>query len=162
MFGRRHDRGVDDLTAHRQEAFRPERLVKAPEQAINSVGLLQRLAERPDRVGVWNPIGQSQPEEAHEGQPVLDQKLRALVRQRVHRLKDQSLEHQHMIEGRPAALRSIGARNGCFERRAEHLEINQRLHPLQTVALGRQFRQPIVKIEETRRPIDHVRAPTAP
>ena len=95
---------------------------------------------------LWNPIGQSQPEEAHKGQPVFDQKLRALVRQRVHRLKDQSLEHQHMIEGRPAALRSIGARNCGFERRAEHLEINQRLRALQTVALGRQFRQPIVKI----------------
>ena len=55
LFGRRHDRGVDDLAAHRQEAFRPERLVKAPKQAINGVGLLQRFAERPDRVGVWNP-----------------------------------------------------------------------------------------------------------
>jgi hypothetical protein len=53
-----------------------------------------------------------------------------------------------VIEGRPAALRSIGARNGGFERHAKHLEINQRLHAFQTAALGRQFHQPIIKIEE--------------
>jgi hypothetical protein len=68
----------------------------------------------------------------------------------VHRLKDHRLEHQHVIEGRPATLRTIGARNGGFERRAEHLEIDQPPHALQIIAFGRQFRQPTVKIEETR------------
>ena len=94
-----------------------------------------------------------------KGQPVLDQELRALVRQRVHRLKDQHIKHQHVIEGcrcRPSIDQRAEPR---FQRRAKHLEINQRLHALQTVALGRQFRQPFVKIEETRRPIDYVRAP---
>jgi hypothetical protein len=42
-----------------------------------------------------------------------------------------------MIERRPATFGAIGARNSCFERRPEYLEIDQRLHALQIVAFGR-------------------------
>ena len=64
----------------------------------------QRLAKVPDRVRVRHALGQRQPQEAHERQPVLDQIFRPLVRQRMARLKDQDLEHQHVIVGRPTAL----------------------------------------------------------
>jgi hypothetical protein len=41
----------------------------------------QRLPERPDRVGVRHRVGEPEPEEPHELQPVLDQELGTLVRQ---------------------------------------------------------------------------------
>lgn len=49
----------------------------------------QRLAETPYRVGVRHAIRQDEPEEAHEREPVLDQILGPLVRQRVASLQDQ-------------------------------------------------------------------------
>jgi hypothetical protein len=67
-------------------------------------GALRSAAERTDRVGVRLRVGKPEPEEAHEGKPILTQVLAALVRQRVHGLQQQDLEHQHMIEGRPATL----------------------------------------------------------
>ena len=40
-------------------------------------------------------------------QPVLDQVFGPFVRQGVHRLQQQDFEHQHVVEGRPAALRAV-------------------------------------------------------
>ena len=68
--------------------------------------------------------------------------LGPLVRQRVAGLKDQDPEHQHVVEGRAAALRPVRPRHRLFELGAEHLEIDQRVHPLKIVALGRQLPQP--------------------
>jgi len=65
----------------------------------------------------------------------------------MHRLQDQDLEHEYMIEGRPAALRTVATGDSRFERRPEHLEINQRLHLIQIVAFGRQFRQSFVYVK---------------
>ena len=125
LLGRGDDRRVDDLAAHRQKAGVAQRRVESLEQGVNRVRLLQRLAKRPDRIGVGNRVGQPQSEEAHERQPVLDQIFAALVRQRMHRLQDQHLEHEHMIERRPTALRAVAARDRRFQRRPEHLEIDQ-------------------------------------
>jgi len=61
LLGRRHDRGVGDLTTHRQEAFRAQRRVEPPEQGIDGARLLQRLAEGPGRIGVGNTVSQSRP-----------------------------------------------------------------------------------------------------
>jgi hypothetical protein len=55
--------------------------------------------------------------------------------QAVHRLQQQDLEHQHAIEGRPAALRAVRARHRPLQLRAEHREIHQRGDPLEVIAL---------------------------
>ena len=155
LLRRRHDRGVDDLPAHGEIAGLPQRGVEAREQRLHRAGPLQRLAEGPDGVGVRHRVGQAEPEEAHEGQPVLDQVLGPLVRQRVHRLQQQHLEHQHVVEGRTAALRAVRPRHRPLQIRAEPLEVHQRRDALQVVALGRQLPQPLLDIEEARLPSLH-------
>ena len=101
--------------------------------------LAERLAKVPDRVRVRHALGQRQPKEAHERQPVLDQIFRSLVRRRMARLKDQNLEHQHMIVGRAATLGAVRPGNGALQIRPENLKIDDPLQPLQIVALGRKL-----------------------
>jgi len=84
LLRRRDDRGIDDLTAHRQKPGRRERRIEAFEQnrdrrvAFN-LGSGQRLAEGPDCIGARHRVGETQSEKAHEQQPVLDQVFGALV-----------------------------------------------------------------------------------
>ena len=92
-------------------------------------------------------MAQRQAEEAHEREPVFGQIFRAPVRERVHGLKDQDLEHEHGIERRPTTLRAAGARHGRFQCRPEHLEIDHRVQALQIVAFGRKLLQTLIKIE---------------
>jgi hypothetical protein len=49
-------------------------------------------------------------------------------------LQDQRLEHQHMIESRPTASRSVRARYRSFQLAAEQLEIDECIQPFQPVA----------------------------
>jgi hypothetical protein len=136
LLGRGDDRGINDLPAHRQRAGISQRRVESLEQGVDGVRLLQRLAERPDRIGVRDCIGKTKAEKTHERQAVLDQIFAALVRQRIHRLQDQDLEHEHMIEGRAPAFRTIRAWNRSLQCRAEYFEIDESLHPLEIVALA--------------------------
>jgi hypothetical protein len=80
---------------------------------------------------------------AREGYLILDSDLRmveqilgSLGRQAVAGLPDQRLQHQHMIESRPTASRSVRARYCSFQIAAEQLEIDQCIQPFQLVALG--------------------------
>ncbi len=82
-------------------------------------------------------------------EPVLDQVLAALVRQRVHALQHQNLGHQHMVERRPAALAAVRAWHCPPQSRLEHLEVDQPLQALKVVALGRQVLQPLVDVEKS-------------
>ena len=107
LLRRRHDGGVDDLPAHCQITRRLQRGIEAAEQRIHRIGAPQRLAERPDRVGIRHRLTQTKAETAHERRPVLDQILGALVRQAMHCLQQQDLEHQPRIEGRATTLRAV-------------------------------------------------------
>lgn len=85
LLGRRDNRGVDDLSAHREKAGLRQRRVKAREQNLDrrlAVDLRprQRLTKVPDRVRVRHVLSQRQPQEAHERKTVLDQIFRPLVR----------------------------------------------------------------------------------
>ena len=53
-----------------------------------------------------------------------------LIRQSVHRLQQQDLNHHHVVESRVAALRAVGARHGLTQLGAEHREIHQCGDPL--------------------------------
>ncbi len=61
LLRRRHDRGVDDLPAHRQIASLGEVLVEAGEQVLHRAGLREKLAEQPDRLGIRNPSPSPRP-----------------------------------------------------------------------------------------------------
>ena len=81
-------------------------------------------------------------------EPVLDQELRALVREAVAGLQDQNLEHEHQVEPRAPSLRAVGAGHRISEVRPEELEVHDGTQPLQVITLGGQFPQAIIKIEE--------------
>ena len=135
------------------------RLIEAPEPSVDGTRLLQGLPERPDRVGVRDIVGAAEPEKAHEGQPVLDQELRVIVGQRMHRLKHQDFEHQNVIEGRPVATGPVRPRHSRLHRGAEYLEIDETLYALQIVALGGKLREPLININEPRSPLRDIRSP---
>src|SRR3974390_2394392 len=107
LFWRGDQAGVDDLAAHGDIAARPRPGV-----------------EQPDWPAVGNPGGQAQSEEAHERQPVVDQELRAFVRQIVGGLDDEDLEHHDRIKWRPAALRAIGIGQRIQEIAAKNFKIH--------------------------------------
>jgi hypothetical protein len=50
LLGRCDNRRVDDLAAHREKAGLARRRVELLKQGVNRVRLLQRFAERPDRI----------------------------------------------------------------------------------------------------------------
>ena len=68
-----------------------------------------------------------------------DQILTPFVGQRVHRLQQQDLEHQHVVEGWAAPLGPIRARHCLLQLRAEHLEIYQASNALEIITLCRQL-----------------------
>ncbi len=143
---------VDDLARHRDVAGLPDRPVEAAEQRLDRAGLRQPLAERPDRLRVRHPVGEAEPEEAHEGEPVVDQELGAVVREVVLRLDHQDLEHHDGVERRPAAPGAIAVVERRVELRPEHLEIDHGRECLELIADVAQPPQPIVNVEQPRMP----------
>jgi hypothetical protein len=65
-------------------------------------------------------------------------------------LQRQHLEHQHVIEWRPAAFCSARMRYRVLQIGTEQHEIDHRVQPLQTVTFGRELPQPVVGIEKSR------------
>jgi len=59
----------------------------------------------------------------------------------MHRLKNLDLEHQDGVESRRSPFRAVSARHGRFKRRAKQLEIHDRLHPFEIVAIGQKLSQ---------------------
>jgi len=55
LFGNRHDRGVDDLAAHRQVALPLQIAVEVLEQRLDRARLRQSFPIKPHRLGVGNP-----------------------------------------------------------------------------------------------------------
>ena len=107
--------------------------VEPPEQTVDRARPGQPLTKHPDRLGVRHPVTQPKTQEAHERQPVVDQKLRLVVAETVLRLDHQDLEHQHRVVRRPPALRSVGIAKRRFQIGAEELEIHHRRIRLELV-----------------------------
>ena len=118
-------RGVD-LAGHGDIAGFPDRQIEPREQRLDRPGLDQPLAERPDRLGVRHPVGQTEPKEAHKREPVVDQEFRPVVAEAVLRLDDQDLEHHDRVERRPPAPGAIAVVQCPVEIGPENLEIHHR------------------------------------
>lgn len=82
LLGRGHERGIDDLPAHRDVACLTQRRVEPIEQRLDGASLGQLLAKQPDRAGVWHAISKAQAKEAHEREPVVDEELSTYIRLR--------------------------------------------------------------------------------
>ena len=71
LLWRGDDRGIDDLTAHRQKPSRCQRRIKALEQDFDrrfalDLGSRQGFAKGPDRIRIRHHAGKPQTEKAHE------------------------------------------------------------------------------------------------
>jgi hypothetical protein len=150
LLGCRHDRGIDDLPAHREIATLGERSIEAGEQPLDRLGLHQPLTEQPDRRCVRYRAIKPDTQEPLERQPILDLELARLVRQRVKRLQHQDLEHHHRIERRPAALAANTAPKRCHQRTTENLEVDDSRQALERITRCAQRLVPVRKIKETR------------
>lgn len=104
-------------------------------------------ARKPDRLGIRNLVAQPKPEDAHEGQPVVDQDLGPVVGEIVLRLDHQDLEHHDGVERRPPAHGPVAIAERRVQFRAEHLEIDHRGERLQLVADVAQPLKPLVQLE---------------
>ena len=144
----RDDRGVDDLARHREVTLALQPTVEGGKQLLDRAGPGQVLPEQPHRLGVGYGILEAEAEEAHERQPVPDLELRGVIRQRVERLKDQDLEHQHRVVGRAATLRSVGPLQRGRQLRPERFEVDQSRELHQRIAVLRQALITLIQIEE--------------
>ena len=111
-------------------------------------GFRQPFAEQPDRARVGNPIRKPKAQKPHERQPVVDQELRALVRQIVGCLDHQHLQHHHRIVGRSAAMGSARIGKRLAEFRPERFEVHNPAIGLELIAEVAQTLQPVIEIEE--------------
>jgi hypothetical protein len=150
LLGGRDEAGIDDLAGHRDVPGLAHRLVEAGEQAIDRPGLGQPLAKDPDRLGIGRLVGEAEPEEAHEREPVVDEELGAVVGQVVVRLDHQDLEHEDGIERRPAAFGTVGVVERRLELGPEHLEVDNPRERLQLITQIAKPRQAILDVEEPR------------
>ena len=149
LLGGRDEARINDLAGHRDVSRLADRQVKADEQRLDRPGLRQPLAERPDGLRIRHPVGQAEPEKAHEREPVVDQELGAVVAEIVLRLDDQDLEHHHRVERRAAALGAVAVPQRGLQLRPEHLEIHHRRERLELVADVAQPPQPLVHVEQS-------------
>jgi hypothetical protein len=90
---------------------------------------------RPGRGGtrrstlLFHRIAKAEAQEPHPGQPVAQVELGALVAEVVLGLQDQHLEHQDVVERRPAALGAIRPWHGALELGPEQLEVDHGREP---------------------------------
>jgi hypothetical protein len=84
---------------------------------------VRAFAKDPDRVGTGDGVAQTKAKKPHTAQPVAQEEFGLFIAEPVHRFEDQNLEHQQMVKRRPAALRSIGARNRLLQFRVENFEV---------------------------------------
>jgi hypothetical protein len=97
LFGRRHDRCIDDLSAHGEVALVLQISVEQIKQVFHCARLRQRLAIEPQGLGVGNRVFDPQAEKPHEREAVAKLIFRLIVGEIVERLQHERLEDHHFV-----------------------------------------------------------------
>ena len=140
----RDQRRVQHLAGTGDEARRVDHPLKLRGQRIQLARLDQRLAEGPQRVRVRDPVGDAETAEAHPAKPIPHRLLGRFKRKPMAALEHEHPELRQDIEGRAAALGTLGLPRRPLEDRAKPLEINHRLQSLKRVAVHGNLRQACV------------------
>jgi hypothetical protein len=135
LLGRGHQRGIDDLTAHRQISCLTQLLFERLHQSLERAGLGEPVAIVTDGVLVRHRAAKVEAEEAHPAQAIPDHELHARIRQIMLRLNHQHLEHRHRVKGRPAALRAVAITEPAGQKWPETLELHRASQNLQRIAV---------------------------
>ena len=147
LFASRHYTGIHDLTFLGTETVLTEKLVKSCKQLINQTGVFELFPEKPYGSGIRDSIAYAQTEKTHKREPVINLKLKPLVRKIVHRLQKQNLEHKHHIKRpSPGVGFSLFVSN-CLKYLAE-------LFPIQDFVEFDQWIAATVQLFETSLPIE--------
>jgi hypothetical protein len=101
---------------------------------------------------VGHRLVKREPDKAQERQPVPEPIPGLPVGQRVQRLANEQLEHQHGVVGRSAALGPIRPPQRRLELAADQLEPDHLGQPLERIARRRQRLAVLVQVEEARLP----------
>src|ERR1039457_1021821 len=149
----RHDRGINHLAATCNVALRLQMPAKALEQLLNQPSLPQRLTEQPQRRAVGNAILNAKPQKPCERHAVAHLILDLFVGKIVERLQHQHPKHHDDIDRLAARAALL-----VLRRRPHHglnlgTEALERHHPidhLQWIALRRNRRKPLVRIEKSK------------
>lgn len=99
-----HKRWVNYLTLFRCVARRSKISVEQVKKFLDSSSLRQCLTKSPYGLLVGNLALCLNPQKPSERKPVEHLKLRLRIRQIVHRLKNQDLEHHHIVIGRSTGI----------------------------------------------------------
>lgn len=95
----RDDGGIKDLSSPRDITLSRKIAVELLEQRLHQACLRQRLAIKPDRLGIGHPVLKPEAEEPHEGQPITHLVFDLVVGQVIERAQHQRLEHQNGVHG---------------------------------------------------------------
>jgi hypothetical protein len=88
---------LEDLSSPRDVTLPRQIAVELLEQRLHHTRLRQRLAIKPDRLGIRHPILEAKAQKPHERQPVAHLILDLVVGQVVERAQHQRLEHQNGV-----------------------------------------------------------------
>src|SRR5674476_334593 len=155
LFGHAHNGGINDLSTARDIALRAEMLVEAIEQLFNDAGLGELFAEQPQRRAVRDAVLDAGSQKPRKREAIAHLILDLLVREIVQRLQDQHPK-QHDRIGRLPTGRTLAL---CLRRQYRSLNVAAKALPwhqpvdcLKRIALRRECRQPIIRIEESELP----------
>ena len=152
LFGRRHERGIDDLPGHGDVPLLLKLPVERLHHPLERARLGQPIAEVTDGVLIGRWRAEIETEKPHPGQPVADHELHPRVGEVVLRLQDQRLEHRHRIERRPTTLGAVAIAETFDQPGPEMLEINRRIEHLERIAILAQPLQMLREPEQARLP----------
>src|ERR1019366_8985968 len=148
----RHDRGINHLAATCNVALRLQMPAKALEQLLNQPSLPQRRTKQPQRRAVGNAILNAKPQKPCERHAVAHLILDLFVGKIVERLQHQHPKHHDDIDRLAASVALLVLRrrqNHGLNLGTKTLERHHPINHLQWIALRRNRRKPLVRIEKS-------------
>ena len=147
----RDQRRVQHPAGPGDEASRADYPLKLRGQGLQLARLDRRLAEIPQRVCVWNPVGNAETAEAHPARPPVPHRLPGrFKRQPMAALKHEPPELRQGIQSRAAAFGALGLPRGPLEDRAEPLEIHRPVQRLKRIAIRRNLLRTLLDVPKSR------------
>ena len=153
LLGNRHDRGINHLAATCNVALRFQMPAKGLEQRLDQAGLPQCLTEQPQRRAIGNAILNAKPQKPRERHAVAHLILDLLVGKIVERLQHQHPKHHDDIDRLAASATLLVLRwrqHHGLNLSTEALERHHSIDHLQRIALRRNRRKPLVRIEKSK------------
>lgn len=134
LLERRHQRCIDDLSAHGEISRLAQLLLERQHESVERAALGQPVAITVDRVLVGHRAAKVEAEKAHPAQAIPDHELHTCIRHIMLRLNHQNFEHRHGVKGRATALGAVATAETAGQQWPETSELHRARQHLQQVA----------------------------